>query len=335
MSDSVTRIQLAHGGGGSAMQALIAEEFSRLYADTRHLGLDAAVLTLPHGRLAFCTDGYVVQPLEFAGGDIGKLAVIGTANDLAMAGARPLHLSVALILEEGLPLPLLQRLVASMVQAASACGITIVCGDTKVVARGQADGVFVTTSGIGLIETPRAIHPAAIRPGDRLVLSGDLGRHGLAILAARHGLLFTHVVGSDCAPLWPQIEALLVGGVQPVALRDLTRGGLGCALAELAEASGCDLVLDETALPLAPGVEAACALLGLEPLHLANEGRFVAVLTPREADQALALLAPSGAVLVGAAQPAAGLQPQVRLQTALGSERLLGPWSGDMLPRIC
>ena len=317
------------------MQALIAEEFSRLYADPQQLGLDAAVVTLPHGRLAFSTDGYVVQPLEFAGGDIGKLAVIGTANDLAMAGARPLHLSVAWIVEEGFPLTLLRRLVASMLQAASACGVTIVSGDTKVVARGQADGVFVTTSGIGLIETPTPIQPAAIRPGDRLVLSGDLGRHGLAILAARHGLLFNHAVASDCAPLWPQIEALLVGGVQPVALRDLTRGGLGCALAELAEASGCDLVLDEPALPLAPGVAAACALLGLEPLHLANEGRFVAVVPGDQIERALTLLAPSGAVLVGAAQPAVGLQPQVRLQTALGSERLLGPWSGEMLPRIC
>jgi len=335
MSDSVARIQLAHGGGGSAMQALIATEFSRLYGDPQHLGLDAAALSLPHGRLAFSTDGYVVQPLEFAGGDIGKLAVIGTANDLAMAGARPLHLSVALILEEGLTLAQLRRLVASMVRAASACGVTIVCGDTKVVARGQADGAFVTTSGIGLIETPEPIRPAAIRPGDRLLLSGDLGRHGLAILAARHGLVFNHAVASDCAPLWPQIEVLLANGIQPVALRDLTRGGLGCALGELAEASGCDLVLDEPALPLAPGVAAACALLGLEPLHLANEGRFVAVLSPSQADQAMALLAPSGAVLVGAAQRPAGVVPQVRLQTALGSERLLGPWSGELLPRIC
>jgi hydrogenase expression/formation protein HypE len=335
MSDSVTRIQLAHGGGGSAMQALIAEEFSRLYADTRHLGLDAAVLTLPHGRLAFCTDGYVVQPLEFAGGDIGKLAVIGTANDLAMAGARPLHLSVALILEEGLPLTLLQRLVASMVQAASACGVTIVCGDTTVVARGQADGVFVTTSGVGLIETPRAIQPAAIRPGDRLLLSGDLGRHGLAILAARHGLVFNHAVASDCAPLWPQIAALLAGGMQPVALRDLTRGGLGCALAELAEASGCDLVLDEPALPLAPGVEAACALLGLEPLHLANEGRFVAVVPPQACAAACALLEADGGAWIGTVRPAGGAGARVVLSTAFGTERLLVPLSGELLPRIC
>jgi len=320
-------ILLGHGGGGSLMQELIATELAPLYCDPVQLGLDAAILALPHGRLAFSSDASVVQPLEFAGGDIGKLAVIGTANDLAMVGARPLHLSVSLILEEGLPLALLRRLVRSMAAAAIDTGVTIVAGDTKVVERGKADGVFISTSGIGLLDSPNPITPQAISPGDQLLLSGDLGRHGLAILAARHGLDLQPSVASDCAPLWPQVQALLAAGAEPHGLRDLTRGGLGSVLVELAEASGCDLVLDEPALPLAPGVAASCELLGLEPLHLANEGRFVAVVPCDRRAAAEAVLAPGGGRWVGAVQAAVSPQPQVRLRTALGSERLL--------PRIC
>ena len=335
MNEAVERIQLAHGGGGSLMQELIARELRQLYVDPAAPLHDAAALQLPHGRLAFSSDGYVVQPLEFAGGDIGSLAVTGTANDLAMAGARPLHLSVSLILEEGLPLALLRRLVASMAAAATACGVAIVTGDTKVVERGKADGVFITTSGIGLIEAAAPIGPQAIAPGDQLLLSGDLGRHGLAILAARHGLRLEPPPATDCAPLWPQVAMLLQAGVTPHCLRDLTRGGLGSALTELAAASGCDLVLQEAAIGLAPGVETAAALLGLEPLHLANEGRFVAVLPAAQAERALALLAPMGGVKIGTVQARSGLLPQVRLHTPLGSERLLPPFSGEMLPRIC
>ena len=335
MSEAVDRIQLAHGGGGTLMQELIARELRQLYDDPGAPLHDAAALQLPHGRLAFSSDGYVVQPLAFAGGDIGSLAVTGTANDLAMAGARPLHLSVSLILEEGLPLALLRRVVASMAAAATACGVSIVTGDTKVVERGKADGVFVTTSGIGLIEAAAPIGPQSIAPGDQLLLSGDLGRHGLAILAARHGLRLHPPPETDCAPLWPQVASLLQAGVTPHCLRDLTRGGLGSALAELAAASGCDLVLQEAAIGLAPGVEPAAALLGLEPLHLANEGRFVAVVPTAQAERALTLLAPTGGVKIGSVQARSGLLPQVRLCTPLGSERLLPPFSGEMLPRIC
>ncbi|MEB3276459.1 MAG: hydrogenase expression/formation protein HypE [Cyanobacteriota bacterium] len=329
------RIQLAHGGGGSLMQQLIDKEFLCLYSDQSQPLHDAARLQLPHGRLAFSSDGYVVQPLEFCGGDIGTLAVTGTANDLAMAGARPLHLSVAFILEEGLPLAVLRRLVASMAAAARACGVSIVTGDTKVVERGKADGVFVTTSGIGLVEAACAIDPGAITPGDQLLVSGDLGRHGLAILAARHGLELDAAIASDCAPLWPAVETMLAAGITPHCLRDLTRGGLGSALTELAAASGCDGLLREADLPLAPGVQAGCELLGLEPLHLANEGRFLAVLPAEQAARAAALLAPQGARLVGELCRAAAAPPQVRLRTVLGSERLLLPFSGEMLPRIC
>jgi hydrogenase expression/formation protein HypE len=328
------RIQLAHGGGGTLMQRLITEELLALYGPNPPVLHDAARLTLPHGRLAFTTDGYVVQPLEFAGGDIGSLAITGTANDLAMAGARPLHLSVGLILEEGLELALLRRVVASMVDAARACGVQVCTGDTKVVERGKADGLFITTSGIGELVSPEPIDPRAIRPGDQLLLSGDLGRHGVAILAARHGLVLEPPVASDCAPLWPLVEPLLSAGLVPHCLRDLTRGGLASALQELAEASGLELVVEEAQLPVIEPVARTCALLGFEPLHLANEGRFLAVVAPERAEAALALLAPYGGCWIGAVQADQGA-PRVLLRTALGTERLLIPQSGELLPRIC
>ena len=328
------RIQLAHGGGGTLMQQLINQELRALYADPAQVLHDAARLELPPGPLAFSTDGYVVQPLEFPGGDIGSLAVIGTANDLAMAGARPLHLSVAMILEEGLPLELLRRLVASMAAAARACELTIVTGDTKVVERGKADGIFLTTSGIGVVEAPAPIDPTAIRPGDQLLVSGDLGRHGVAILAARHGLALQPPLLSDCAPLWPQVRALLEAGVAIHCLRDLTRGGLASALQELAEAAGVELAIEEGRLPVLEAVARTCELLGFEPLHLANEGRFVLVVPPSARDQAQALLAASGGGWIGSVRQASK-GARVLLTTALGSERLLLPLSGELLPRIC
>ena len=334
------RIQLAHGGGGTLMQQLINQELRALYADPAQVLHDAARLEIPAGPLAFSTDGYVVQPLEFPGGDIGRLAVIGTANDLAMAGARPLHLSVALLLEEGLPLALLRRVVASMAAAARSCDLTIVTGDTKVVERGKADGVFITTSGIGVVEAPAPVHPSAIRPGDQLLVSGDLGRHGVAILAARHGLQLVPPVLSDCAPLWPQVRALLAAGVRIHCLRDLTRGGLASALQELAEAggveaAGLELAIEEARLPVAEPVARTCELLGFEPLHLANEGRFVAVVPPEALEPARALLEPRGGAWIGTVRPATGAGPRVLLTTAFGTERLLVPLSGELLPRIC
>jgi hydrogenase expression/formation protein HypE len=334
------RIQLAHGGGGSLMQQLIRNELLPLYGEPAPVLHDAASLALPPGRLAFTSDAYVVQPLEFPGGDIGRLAVTGTANDLAMAGARPAYLSVALILEEGLPLELLRRMVGSMRAAASACGLTIVTGDTKVVERGKADRLFISTSGIGAIEAAQPITPAAIRPGDALLVSGDLGRHGVAILAARHGLDLQPPVLSDCAPLWPQVAALLEAGLTPHCLRDLTRGGLASALVELAEASGLEFAVQEERLPVIEPVARTCELLGFEPLHLANEGRFLAVLPGEQREPALAVLAalpaPTGATWIGTVrQPPAGAAPRVLLATALGTERLLLPLSGELLPRIC
>jgi hydrogenase expression/formation protein HypE len=329
------RIQLAHGGGGTLMQQLIDQELRVLYVDPAQVLHDAALLQVPPGPLAFSTDGYVVQPLEFPGGNIGSLAVIGTANDLAMAGARALHLSVAMILEEGLPLEVLRRVVTAMAAAARQCGLTIVPGDTKVVERGKADGVFLTTSGIGLVEAAEPIDPRAIRPGDQLLVSGDLGRHGVAILAARHGLDLVPPVLSDCAPLWPQVRGLLAAGVRIHCLRDLTRGGLASALQELAVAAGVELAIEEACLPVAEPVARTCELLGFEPLHLANEGRFVAVVSPETSDRACALLEASGGAWMGTVRPATGAGGRVLLTTALGTERLLIPLSGELLPRIC
>ncbi len=328
------RIRLAHGAGGTLMQQLIDRELRRLHPDPAAPLHDAASLVLPHGRLAFSTDGYVVQPLEFPGGDIGRLAITGTANDLAMAGARPRHLSVALILEEGLELELLRRVVASMAAAAAACGVSIVAGDTKVVERGKGDGLFIASSGIGLIEAADPVGPAAIAAGDALLVSGDLGRHGVAILAARHGLVLDPPLESDCMPLWPAVQALLAAGVRPHCLRDLTRGGLAAALHELADARAAALVLEEAAIPVGQAVAGCCAVLGLDPLQLANEGRFLAVVPPEDADAALALLAPAGGAWIGRVERVAA-QAEVRLRTALGSERLLPPLSGELLPRIC
>ena len=326
------RILLGHGGGGTLMQQLIDTELRPLLPDPGAPLHDAARLHLPHGRLAFCTDGYVVQPLEFPGGNIGRLAVIGTANDLAMAGARPLQLSLGLILEEGLELTVLRRLLASVGNAARECGVQVVTGDTKVVERGKADGAFLTTSGIGLLEVEEPIDPGAIEAGDQLVVSGDLGRHGMAILAARHGLDLHPPLESDCAPLWPLVQQLLERGVRPHCLRDLTRGGLASALHELATARGVELRIAEERIPVAARVARSAELLGLDPLQLANEGRFVAVVAAADLEATLAVLEPGGGTWIGAVQRGAG---RVLLRTPFGSERLLIPPSGELLPRIC
>lgn len=326
------RIRLGHGGGGTLSQALMDQELRRLYADPAELLHDAALLRLPPGELAFTTDSYVVHPLEFPGGDIGQLAITGTANDLAMAGARPSRVSVALILEEGLELACLRRIVASMGRAAAACGVAIVTGDTKVVERGKADRMFITTSGVGVVESPVPIGPGAIAVGDQLVVSGDLGRHGLAILAARHGLRLDPQIESDCAPLWPLVERCLQVGTRFHCLRDLTRGGLASALQELATAAAATFQIEEERVPVPPAVARACELLGFEPLHLANEGRFLAVVPPDHLTTTLDQLAPHGGRWIGEVRAGEG---RVVMRTRFGSERLLIPPSGELLPRIC
>jgi len=329
---------MAHGGGGRLTQQLIEDLFLPAFANDllaqRH---DGAVFPVRESRLAMTTDAYVVQPLLFPGGDIGRLAVFGTVNDLAMCGARPLYLSAAFILEEGLSIDLLRQIAQSMRAAAVEAGVQLVTGDTKVVEKGKGDGVFLTTTGVGVIEHDLIIAPDQVRPGDRLLVSGDLGRHGVAIMAARGHLAFETTIESDCAPLAEPVARLIEAGIELHCLRDLTRGGLASAVVEIAAAGQGQLKLDETAIPVREDVRGACELLGLDPLHLANEGRFLALLPERQAEEALALLRTlpgcSEAALIGEVHPPA--HPRVLLRTAIGSTRVLEMMSGEQLPRIC
>jgi len=333
------RVLLAHGGGGRLMRDLIEGVFLPVFADPalleRH---DGAVVDLPSaGRVAFTTDSYVVHPLFFPGGDIGKLAVNGTVNDLAMCGARPLFLSAAFVVEEGLPIDQLERVVASMRSAADAAGVRLVTGDTKVVDKGKGDGLFVTTAGIGLVQGDATIAPASVRPGDRILLSGDIGRHGIAIMAARESLGFESQIASDCAAVSRPVLALLDAGVGVHCLRDLTRGGLGAALCEIAEASDLRFDLEEERIPVRGDVAGACEVLGLDPLYVANEGRFVAFVASGDAARALEILR-RDPVCEGAAEIGTVSQARhglVTMKTSFGSTRVVDLPSGEQLPRIC
>lgn len=335
-----THITIAHGGGGRLTQDLLDRIFRPAFAsvalDAQH---DGAQLSLTGGgRLAFTTDAHVVSPLFFPGGDIGHIAVNGTVNDLAMCGARPRWLSAGFILEEGFAVATLERIVASMRAAADAAGVQIVTGDTKVVERGKGDGLYVTTAGIGAIETPLTIAPASIRPGDAVLLSGDVGRHGMAIMATRAGLAFESEIQSDCAPLAAPVQALLDAGLELHCLRDLTRGGLATALVELAESSRLAIAIDERAIPVTELVRGACEILGLDPLYVANEGRFVCLLPQAQAARALEILrstAPGGASAAIVGQVRSGPAGQVTQRSVIGAERIVDRLSGEQLPRIC
>jgi len=301
---------------------------------------DAEVLSSVPERIALTIDSYVVQPWRFPGGDIGRLAVSGTVNDLAMAGAEPKALSCAFILEEGLPIETLRKVVESMRRAAAEAGVEIVTGDTKVVDAGKGDQLFVNTSGVGSVTHPLDIRPVSVKSGDAVLVSGDLGRHGVAILAVREGLAFETEIVSDCASLWPSVKALLDSGVEVHCLRDLTRGGLVSTLNEIARDSKTQTVIEETAVPVLPAVASACELLGLDPMSVANEGRFAIYVPEAQAEKALQALrsvpVSSGAVRIGrVGSVAPGFSPRVLLRTALGSERLLDMLSGEQLPRIC
>ena len=330
---------MAHGGGGRLTQQLIERIFGPAFnnpaLNARH---DGAVLVAPAGaRLAFTTDSHVVSPLFFPGGDIGRLAVYGTVNDLAMCGARPRWLSAGFILEEGLPVATLQRVVASMAEAARTADVQLVTGDTKVVERGKGDGLYINTAGVGTIEHAQVIAPASVQPGDVVLLSGDIGRHGMAILAQREGLAFESPIESDCAPLWPAVEALLAAGVELHCLRDLTRGGLATAVIEIAETAGLTATLEEKAVPVCEPVQGACEILGLDPLYVANEGRFIALVPAAQTAAALAILvrtAPGGPpARIGEVR--AGPAGEVTLRSVVGVERILDRLSGEQLPRIC
>jgi hydrogenase expression/formation protein HypE len=302
---------------------------------------DSAVLPAQDGRLAMTTDSYVVQPLFFPGGDIGSLAVHGTINDLAMIGASPRYLSAGFILEEGLPIATLKQVVSSMAKTAQDCGVQIVCGDTKVVDRGKGDQIFINTTGLGVIPQSIDIGPHRLTPGDRIIVSGDLGAHGMAVLSQREGLEFSGHLISDSAPLHAVIADLLKHNIAIHCLRDLTRGGLASALNELAGAGPFTMTIKESRIPISEPVRGACEILGLDPLYVANEGRFVMFLPPENVKEALSILRQHAVSQKSTDIGEIGfiestpLQPLVTLQTRYGTHRILDLLSGEQLPRIC
>lgn len=339
----MSRITLAHGAGGKAMRELIEGMMLPRFANSLLAPLEDQARIAMDGlaalgdRLAFTTDSFVVDPLEFPGGDIGTLAVFGTVNDLAVSGARPLYLSCALILEEGLELDVLARVLASMQEAARTAGVSIVTGDTKVVHRGAADKLFINTAGIGVVPAGVDIGAHRAAPGDVVLLNGHLGDHGAAILQARGELALGAAIASDCQPLHGLIECLRAACPDVHCLRDATRGGLATVLNELAAASGVGIRIDEQSLPVRDDVRGMCEILGLDPLYLANEGKLVAVVPAAAAGAALEAMRrhPAGAAsrVIGEVVPAP--RPRVTLRTAFGSERVVDMLVGEQLPRIC
>ena len=316
------------------IEGLIVPAFRNPILDQMH---DSAVLEFAGKRLAFTTDSFVVHPLFFPGGDIGMLAVNGTINDLAMSGARPLYLSVGLILEEGLPLETLQRVIQSMQQTAEMADVQLVTGDTKVVDRGKGDGLYINTAGIGILDHNLRIEPASIRPGDVILLNGDVGRHGIAVMAKREGLAFEMTIESDCASLAGLVMDLIPSGIEIHCLRDLTRGGLAGALVEIAETGKVNLQIEEQAIPVKEEIQGACEILGLDPLYVANEGRFVCFVPEKQAQRALEIMR---AHPIGAEAQQIGMvkmegEGAVTLKTKIGTCRIIDMLSGEQLPRIC
>lgn len=333
------RIQLGHGAGGRMSAALFRERFLPAF-DNEALALmgDAAVVRLNGVRIAVSTDSFVVTPLEFPGGNIGDLAVNGTLNDVAMMGATPLFLTAGFILEEGLPLDVLDRVVTAMAAAATAAGVPVITGDTKVVGRGDADGLYINTTGIGIVDDGFVPDPRRARPGDAVLVSGPIGPHGIAIMSVREGLDFRTRIRSDTACLAPLVRALRTAAGEHVhTLRDPTRGGVASALNEIAAAAGVGIDLDEPALPVPAPVSAACDLLGLDPLFIANEGILIAIIAADAAEAALAALhrLPLGADAARIGTVVNGHVGMVALRTGLGTTRLVDMLPGDQLPRIC
>ncbi len=332
------RVLMAHGGGGRLTHQLISRMFMTAFRNPLLEPMhDSSVFEVGGRRLAFTTDSYVVRPLFFPGGDLGSLAIHGTVNDLAMSGARPLYLSAAFIIEEGLPMETLWKIVSSMQQAAQAAGVQIITGDTKVVDKGKGDNLFINTAGVGLLEHSLTIAPQSVRPGDAILVNGDLGRHGMAIMAVREGLQFDSAIESDSAPLAEAVLDLVRSSIEIHCLRDLTRGGLGSVLNEIAEGANLTPLVEENLIPVREDVRGACEILGLDPLHVACEGRFAAFVPERDADRAVAILrkhpASVGACRIG--KVTGQHTPQVLLKSTLGTQRILDMLSGEQLPRIC
>ena len=332
------RITLSHGAGGKASRDLVEGIFLRELRNPLLEPLaDAALLRAGSEQLAFTTDSFVVKPLFFPGGDIGELAVNGTVNDLAMSGARPLALSAGFIVEEGLPVAELEQIAASMSAAAGAAGVPVATGDTKVVERGKADGLYINTSGVGVVEHDLALAPTAIEPGDRILLSGPIGDHGMAVMIARGELELEVELESDTAPLHELTATLLDAATEVRCLRDPTRGGLATVLAELALSAEVGITIDEHQIPIRPEVTGACEILGIDPIYVANEGKLVAVVSPDSADAALEALRshPLGREAAIIAEVTADPPGLVTLDTAFGGSRVVDMLAGDPLPRIC
>lgn len=331
-------VDMSHGSGGRAMAQLIEALFARTL-DNEYLaqGNDGALLPQAHGQLVMATDSHVVSPLFFAGGDIGCLAVHGTINDVAVMGAQPLYLAASFILEEGFPLADLQRIVTSMAQASKIAGVPIVTGDTKVVERGKADGVFITTTGIGMARDGVMLSGHLAQPGDKILISGSIGEHGMAIMCQREELRFDTQIFSDTAALHTLINAMLDSGAKIRTLRDPTRGGLGTTLNEIAQQSEVGVLIHESTIPILAQVEAACEFLGLDPLYVANEGKLVAICAPEDAEHLLATMRnhPLGihAAIIG--EVTEDTHHFVQMTTKLGGRRMVDWLSGEQLPRIC
>ncbi len=331
-------VDMSHGSGGRATAQLITELFRRaLDNPVLAQGNDQALVQPPPGRLVISTDGHVVSPLFFAGGDIGSLAVHGTINDVAMAGARPLYLAAGFILEEGLPLKHLARIIQGMAEAAGAADVPIVTGDTKVVERGKGDGCFITTTGVGVVPDGILISGDRAAPGDAILINGFIGDHGVAIMSQREGLGFETSIASDSAALHGLVADMVAAVPDIHCLRDPTRGGVATTLNELADQSGVGMVLDETAIPIRPEVAAACELLGLDPLYVANEGKLIAICPAHRAE---ALLASMRAHPLGRAAAIIGRVVEdphrfVQMDTAFGGSRIVDWLAGEQLPRIC
>jgi hydrogenase expression/formation protein HypE len=332
------RVDLSHGSGGRAMAQLIEELFAR-HLGNEYLaqGDDGARLPVANGRLVMATDSHVVSPLFFPGGDIGCLSVHGTINDVAVMGAKPLYLAAGFILEEGYPLADLARIVESMAQAAKEAGVPIVTGDTKVVEAGKADGVFITTTGVGVLREGVELSGAYARPGDVILVSGDIGDHGTAIMSVREGLEFSTAIRSDTAALHGLIDTMLATGADIRCLRDPTRGGLATTLNEIAKQSKVGVMLQEKAIPVKPEVAAACEFLGLDPLYVANEGKLIAIVAEADADKVLAAMRahPLGARAARIGTVIADEHRFVQMTTALGGRRIVDWLTGEQLPRIC
>ena len=330
-------ITLAHGAGGRQTADLIKTVFARHFSNPEFTADDAAILPAPAGKLAFTTDGFIVSPWKFPGGNIGKLSICGTVNDLACMGAKPLYLSCAFVIEEGFPLVALEEIACSMEKTAKEAGVRIVAGDTKVAGKGQVDQIFITTTGIGELQTASQTSGANARPGDAILVTGDIGRHGCTILLARDSYSIDAAVTSDCAPLWPMVSSLLEKTSAIHTMRDATRGGTGTVLYEIAEESHVGIRLDAAKLPVAPAVRGVCGMLGLDPLYLACEGRLVIFAPQENAAQLLETLqqSPYGreAAIIG--EVTADHPGKVTLTTELGVQTLLPTPSGELLPRIC